>query len=95
MKKDVEYYRWVLRYLIINAEYDGHIDMLKDLKEDLDICTEEHYQAFYYNPVSCLIYGWLVCLFGEYGTTPRVGWIEDIDGCSEFIAEMLALREGD
>ena len=95
MKKDVEYYRWMLRNLIITAEYDGHIDMLKDLKEDLDICTDEHYQAFYHNHVSQLFYGWMVCLFGEYDTESRFGWIEDIDGCSEFISDLLALKEGD
>ena len=30
---------------------------------------------------------WVVCveLFGDWGTTPRAGWIEDIDGFCEFI----------
>lgn len=93
--KDAEYYRWMLRKLIITADYDGYTYMLKDLKEDLDICTEEHYQAFYSDHGSRLIYGWLVCLFGEYGTAPRVGWIQDTVGCSDFIAELLALKEGD
>lgn len=93
--KDAEYYRGLLRSLVITADSDGYTYMLKDLKEDLDICTDERYSTRYEDHGSRLIYGWMVSMFGDYIVAPRVGWIEDIDGCSEFIAELLALKEGD
>lgn len=26
-----------------------------------------------------------VCLFGDYGTSPRTGWIEDVEGFRKFV----------
>lgn len=95
MKYDVDDYRRMLKILVLTADYDGYTYMLKDLKEDLDICTNERYCTHYDDRGSRLIYGWLVGMFGDYIVAPRAGWIEDIDGCSEFIAELLALKEGD
>ena len=93
--KDVEYYRGLLCSLSAVMDTEGYTYMLRDLKEDLDICTDERYSAHYENNGSRLIYGWMVSMFGDYIVAPRVGWIEDIDGCSDFIAELLALKEGD
>lgn len=30
----------------------------------------------------------LVLMFGEYGVNPQHGWIEDIDGCIEYLESM-------
>ena len=30
----------------------------------------------------------LVCLYGDYGTSPRSGWIEELDHAHDFIDEM-------
>ncbi len=37
---------------------------------------------------------WMICveLFGDYGTSPRLGWIEDVDGFCEFIDDITALQ---
>ena len=37
---------------------------------------------------------WMICVakFGEYGTSPRFGWITDVDGFREFI-EKIAPKE--
>ena len=32
-----------------------------------------------------LLWSMLVLMFGDYGTSPRTGWIDDITGCIEFI----------
>lgn len=93
--KNAEYYRGLLCSLVKTFNLEGYTYMLRDLKEDLDICTDEHYSAHYENYGSRLIYAWMVCMFGDYIVSPRVGWIEDIDRCSEFIAELLELKEGD
>lgn len=39
---------------------------------------------------------WMICvvLFGEYGTSPRTGWIEKVDDFKEFIG-ILAEVEND
>ena len=33
---------------------------------------------------------WMICvlMFGDYGTSPRSGWVEDFEGCREFLIEM-------
>ena len=35
-----------------------------------------------------LIWMICVCLFGDYGSSPRVGWIEDIPGFRKFIKKI-------
>ena len=37
---------------------------------------------------------WMICveLFGDYGTSPRSGWIEDVDGFCKFIDDITALQ---
>lgn len=34
---------------------------------------------------------WMICveLFGEYGSSPRCGWIDNVDGFYEFIKSIL------
>lgn len=46
-------------------------EVKKRLKEEADITdwTDE----------GNIIYGTLVCLYGDYGTSPRVGWLYDED----------------
>lgn len=33
---------------------------------------------------------WMICvlMFGNYGTSPRFGWIEDVDGFRQFIKDI-------
>ena len=33
---------------------------------------------------------WIICviLFGDYGTSPRYGWIEDVEGFKQFIHDI-------
>ncbi len=35
-----------------------------------------------------------VCLFGDYGTSPRSGWIEDVDGLYDFIDRLKGADDG-
>lgn len=36
---------------------------------------------------------WMICvsMFGDYGTSPRSGWIEDIDGFRSFVHELMKI----
>lgn len=38
---------------------------------------------------------WMICVakFGEYGTSPRFGWITDIKGFREFIEKIAPKKE--
>lgn len=61
-----------------------------------------HISGFKGRPIVCpdwlrdphTITGWLwfilVCRFGDYGTSPRFGWIEDKDAAMQFLEYLLA-----
>ena len=70
--------------------YDGHYRWLKELRDELEAHGE-----FYPKPDSIewhteqhCIWMLLVGTFGEWGTSIRTGWIEDIKGCIAFIDEI-------
>ena len=50
-----------------------------------------------YNLKQCseldIIWGWLVCMFGDYGVAPRSGWIEDVDECKQFLSACVEFYE--
>ena len=60
-----------------------------------------HISGFKRSPITCpdwlrdphTITGWLwfilICRFGDYGTSPRFGWIEDKDGATQFLKSLL------
>lgn len=41
------------------------------------------------NGMDQLIYCWLVMMFGDYGTSPRVGWITDMKGAVKWLDEFM------
>lgn len=74
--------------------YDGNYVWLKDLRDDMVNFKKTHDEyANYPNPFDHaqwhteqhVIYMLLAGLFGDWGTSIRSAWIEDIDGCIEFI----------
>ena len=69
--------------------YDGHYEWLKELR---DILLEYPKGKNYPTPDQIkghseehTIWMLLVGMFGNWGTSIRCGWIEDIQGCIEFI----------
>lgn len=74
--------------------YDGHYHWLKAMRDELEeILKSGDGYANYHNPFEPnqwhteqhTIYMFLVGMFGDWGTSIRSGWIEDIRGCIEFI----------
>ena len=70
--------------------YDGHYAWLKKLRDELEAC-----EGFYPKPDSIewyteqhCIWMLLVGMFGDWGTSIRTGWIQDIAGCIKFIDEV-------
>ena len=58
-----------------------------DMKKAINEGGKKHYK---YTDAFCgsaerLIWSMLVLMFGDYGTSPHTGWIDDMTGCIEFI----------
>ena len=69
---------------MINLKPDGHI-------------TYHYYNKYFKNEntkdLECyyqiqVLWMMLINMFGEYGTSPRFGWIEDIKGYQKFLTEI-------
>lgn len=72
--------------------YDGHYEWLKQLRDDmaehLDNRSPNYpcpFPSKQWHTEQHTIYMLLVGMFGDWGTSIRGGWIEDIRGCIEFI----------
>ena len=69
--------------------YDGHYEWLKDLRDELFEHREErHYSMprdIVWHTEVHTIWMLLVGMFGNWGTSIRGGWLEDLDGCIAFI----------
>lgn len=74
--------------------YDGHYEWLKKMRDEMEaVLKSGDKYANYTNPFPLeqwhtehhTIYMLLVGMFGDWGTSIRSGWIEDIKGCIEFI----------
>lgn len=75
------------------VKYNGYSDYVKSIIN--------HINGFQGKPVVCpdwlrepdTVVGWLwfilVCRFGDYGTSPRFGWIEDRDGAIRFLERLM------
>ena len=75
--------------------YNWHYGWLKDLRDRL----EEHPRGEFFTDLihpddwltdRHIIVMILVGMFGDWGTSIRTGWIEDIDGCIKFIDDICA-----
>ena len=78
---------------------------LQDKYNGYECCVEslgDHINGFQWKPVVCpdwlrepdTVVGWLwfilACRFGDYGTSPRFGWIEDKGSAIQFLEYLLA-----
>lgn len=77
--------------------YDGHYEWLKELRDDLEKLPKGEFTT-YPMPYDIkphteihTIWMLLVGMFGEWGTSIRYGWLEEIDDCIEFIDAVCKL----
>lgn len=56
--------------------YNGYGEMLFELRNKITDCKNVYYQEFYDDEQMQMIYMIMVCLYGDYGTSPRCGWLE-------------------
>lgn len=71
--------------------YDGLETFLLIIAEDMKKVINEGGKSHYIysdgfrGSAESLLWSMLVLMFGDYGTSPSSGWIDDITGCVEFI----------
>lgn len=54
----------------------------RDFRDMIELCEEvrdrvNRFHSSYYTDDGNIIYGFIVLLYGEYGTSPRSGWLLD------------------
>lgn len=82
--------------------YDSHAEWLIKLRDDIEKAKKEGAQV-YGNPFEVeewhsekhTIWMLLVGMFGDWGTSIRGGWIDNFDGCIDFINAVVADEEGE
>ena len=86
------------------ASYNGYTTVLKEWRDQLDkaiknneyslccplgICSNgDTTQAYIFGQLQVL-WMFLVTLFGDYGTSPRYGWIEKMAECKSFLDDII------
>lgn len=80
MNKHINVYNALKLCLEYNTEsaLDRFIYRLENNPENISDITKE-------NAYCEMFYQILVLMFGDYGTSPRAGWIEDVNGAITFL----------
>lgn len=69
--------------------YDGHYEWLKVLRDEMEKLPKGKFftmpRSIKWHTEIHTIWMLLVGMFGDWGTSIRSGWIEDVSGCIEFI----------
>lgn len=73
--------------------YNTNDDFLEEFERDLKVCGEKYFPSFSKFaikdcPVSWVLWQLLVCMYGDYGVSPRVGWITNLSGALDFLEEL-------
>lgn len=68
------------------ARYNGYLEEVNDIYEKLKSSTEISYitrpekwrekEGYGVDELCGIFWSWLVMMFGDYGTSPRFGWID-------------------
>lgn len=74
--------------------YDGHYEWLKEMRDDMEklLQSGDKYTSYKcpfdyteWHTEQHTIYMLLVGMFGDWGTSIRGGWIDDLKDCIDFI----------
>lgn len=73
--------------------YNGHYLWLRELRDELAKCPKNEFfvcrlEVDEWYTDKHAIWMILVGMFGDWGTSIRSGWIEDIEGCIQFINDL-------
>lgn len=86
-------YNSLINALRLFVHYNADMEHIEELERDLKVYGENFYPALTRytreeNPVIWIIWQLLVCMYGDYGTSPRAGWITDLTGAIAFLDEL-------
>ncbi len=86
-------YNALINALRLVVHYNANDDFLEEFERDLKVYGENYFPSFSkftteYCPVSWVLWQLLVCMYGDYGVSPRSGWINDLAGAIRFINEL-------
>lgn len=89
-------YNALINALRLVVHYNTNDDFLEEFTQDLKLYGENYYPAFTKFsfaecPVSWVLWQLIVCMYGDYGTSPRSGWINNLEGALRFLE---VLKEG-
>ena len=76
----------ILKLITILREDETESLEIKDLREKCNI-------DMYYDEELNVLWLLLVEMFGEYGTSPRSGWIEKRKECADFLETIVEIEE--
>ena len=75
------------------VSYNGYSDYVKNFLGHISASEKDYVTCPEWLKDPHSIAGWiwfiLVCRFGDYGTSPRFGWIEDKNGAMKFLRYLL------
>ena len=81
--------------------YNGYEDVLKSISDYIRYCNKEEYYSFAYpkeilktykiDEFPNIVWSLMVLMFGNYGTSPRFGWI-DIENKDKALAFLDAIN---
>lgn len=98
-KKQIRQMRKTFMALVRACWYDGVTEFMVSIASEMERVHEDngarqYHYSFEYTGAGYqkneLIWEILVLMFGDYGCSPRVGWITDIPECVEFIKFFLS-----
>lgn len=86
-------YNSLIYALRLVIHYNTNDEFLEEFERDLKVYGENYVPAFTKFsssdcPVSWVLWQLLVCMYGDYGTSPRSGWINNLTGALRFIDEL-------
>ena len=79
--------------------YNGYEDFIKeifgkikefDVNGDILTCKDIFESPLCKNSPEQILWMWLVLEFGDYGTSPRNGWIDDIDSLVLYLSDFMS-----
>ena len=86
-------YRRLINALRLVIHYNCGLEQLDELDTDLRIygenfCIPPSRFTCEDNPVIWIVCQLLVCMYGDFGVSPRAGWINNLEGALHFIEEL-------
>lgn len=86
-------YKRLINALCMVIHYNTNDDFLEEFTRDLHVYGENYVPAFTKFtvkecPISWVLWQLIVCMYGDYGVSPRAGWITDLSGAISFLEEL-------